>query len=136
MSGPCLQYLVVFITLFVLSFRYLPDRLFKPVSLSHGDLQLKMEGHRYEGVLISPKPDQKVNKLLRPNSGFIQHTPHETQYTSSPVALTFASHSKKKSERCPSNHVSASTMTSASEEKLRPFNCFFQSREHVVVRRD
>ena len=26
-------------------------------------------------------------------------------------------------------------MTSASDEKWRPFNCFFQSREQVVVRR-
>jgi hypothetical protein len=43
--------------------------------------------------------------------------------------LTFASHSeKKKSEGCPSNQVSAAAaMTSASEEKWRPFNCFFQS---------
>ena len=33
--------------------------------------------------------------LQRPNSGFIQHTPHEAQYTFYPVALTFANHSKK-----------------------------------------
>ena len=66
------------------------------------------------------------NKLQRPNSGFIQHTPHEAQNTSQNVALTFASHSKKKkkSEDCPSNQVSAATMTSASDEKWRPFNCF------------
>ena len=37
-------------------------------------------------------PGQEGNKLPRPNSGFIQHTPHEAQYTSYPVALTFASH--------------------------------------------
>ena len=49
----------------------------------------------YEGVLISPYPDQEGNKFQRPNSGFIQHIPHETQYTSYPIALTFASHSKK-----------------------------------------
>ena len=30
----------------------------------------------YEGVLVSPQPDQEGNKLQRPNSGFIQHTPH------------------------------------------------------------
>ena len=41
--------------------------------------------------------------------------------------LTFASHSKKLSEGCPSNQVSAAAMTSASDEKWRPFNCFFQS---------
>jgi len=40
------------------------------------------------GVLISPWPDQEGNKLQRPNSRFIQHTPHEAQYTSQPVALT------------------------------------------------
>ena len=43
---------------------------------------------------------------------------------------------KRNSEGCPSNQVSAAAMTSASEEKWRPFNCFFfQSREQVVVRR-
>ena len=41
---------------------------------------------------------------------------------------------KKKSEGCPSNQVSAAAMTPASDEKWRPFNCFFQSREQVVVR--
>jgi len=35
----------------------------------------------YEGLLISPYPDKEGNKLQRPNSGFIQHTPHEAQYT-------------------------------------------------------
>jgi len=39
--------------------------------------------------------------------------------------LTFASHSKKNSEGCPSNQVRAAAMTYASEEKWRPFNCFF-----------
>jgi len=43
---------------------------------------------------------------------------------------------KKKPEGCPSNQVSAAAMTSASEEKWRPFNCFFfQSMVQVVVRR-
>jgi len=32
---------------------------------------------------------------------------------------------KNNSEGCPSNHVSAAAMTSASDEKWRPFNCFF-----------
>ena len=49
----------------------------------------------YEGVLISPYPDQEGNKLQRPNSGFIQHTPHKAQYTYYPAALTFANHWKK-----------------------------------------
>ena len=38
--------------------------------------------HAYEGVLISPLLDQDGNKLQRTNSGFIQHTPQEAQYTS------------------------------------------------------
>ena len=32
---------------------------------------------------------------------------------------------QKNSEVCPSNQVSAASMTSASDEKWRPFNCFF-----------
>jgi hypothetical protein len=54
-------------------------------------------------------PDQEGNKLQRPNSVFIQHTHHEAQYTSSPVAITFVSHSKRNSEYCPSNQVSVAT---------------------------
>ena len=42
---------------------------------------------------------------------------------------------KKNSECCPSNQVSAAAMTSASDEKWRTLNCFFQSREQMVVRR-
>jgi len=41
---------------------------------------------------------------------------------------------QKNSEICPSNQVSATGMTSASDEEWRPFSCFFQSREQVVVR--
>ena len=60
------------------------------------------------GVLISPQPDQEGNKLQRPNCNFCK-----------PLK-------KNKSESCPSNQVSAAAMT-ASDEKWRPFNCFFQS---------
>ena len=43
---------------------------------------------------------------------------------------------KKNSEYCASNQVPVAAMTSASDEKLWTFNCFFfQSREQVVVRR-
>ena len=38
------------------------------------------------------------------------------------------------SEGCPSNQLSAAAMTSASDEKWRKFNFFFQSREQVAVR--
>jgi hypothetical protein len=34
---------------------------------------------------------------------------------------------KKKSEDCPCNQVSAVAMTSVSDDKQRPFNCFFFS---------
>jgi len=34
---------------------------------------------------------------------------------------------KNSSEVCPSNQVRGAAMTSASDEKWRPFNCFFQS---------
>ena len=50
--------------------------------------------------------NQEGNKLQQPNSNFCK-----------PV--------KKNSEGCPSNQVSAAAMTSASDEKWRPFNCFF-----------
>jgi hypothetical protein len=36
----------------------------------------------YEGVMISPYPDKEGNKPQQRNSGFIQHTPNEAQYTS------------------------------------------------------
>jgi len=42
----------------------------RPANLNQPPIQ-------YEGVLISPWPDQEGHKLQRPNSGFIQHTPHE-----------------------------------------------------------
>jgi hypothetical protein len=42
---------------------------------------------------------------------------------------------KKRTDICPSNQVSATGMTSVSDEEWRTFNYFFQSREYVVVRR-
>ena len=36
---------------------------------------------------------------------------------------------KKKSQDCPSNQVSAAATASASDEKWRPFNCFFSRVE-------
>jgi len=50
------------------------------------------------------------NKLQRQNSNFCK-----------PLKK------RKNSEGCPSNQVSAAATTSASDEKWRPFNCFFQS---------
>jgi len=42
---------------------------------------------------------------------------------------------KKNSEGSPSNQVSAAAMTSMLDKKWWPFNCFFQSREQMVVQR-
>jgi len=50
-------------------------------------------------------------------------TRKETSY--SDQTLTFVSHSKKKFRSCPPNQVSATATASASDEKWRPFNCFF-----------
>ena len=62
-------------------------------------------------------------------------TREETSY--SDQIVTFANHSEEEEEEeeggggegggGPSNQVSAAAMTSASNEKWRPFNCFFQS---------
>ena len=60
----------------------------------------------YTEVLISPQPDQEGNKLQRPKSNFCK-----------PL--------KKNSEGCPSNQFSMAAMTSTSDEKWRPFICFF-----------
>ena len=75
----------------------------------------------FTGVLISPQPDQERNMLQRPNSDFCK-----------PLK-------KKKSEfpiRPPRQQ-----MTSASDEKWRPYNCFFsrvglRTYQHPCKRRD
>jgi len=54
---------------------------------------------------------------------FLRVTRKEISY--SDETLTFASYSNKNSECCLSNRVAVAAMTSASEEKWRPFNCFF-----------
>jgi len=48
-----------------------------------GQVAYRVRGGHLRGVLTSPYPDQEGHKLQRPNSAFIQHTPHEeAQYTS------------------------------------------------------
>ena len=64
---------------------------------------------------INANRNKELKNVLSP-------TRKETSY--SDQTLTFATHSKKNSEVCPSNQVSAAAMTSASDEKWRPFNCF------------
>ena len=60
----------------------------------------------YTGVLISSEPNQKGKKLQRPNSKFCK-----------PL--------KKKIQKLVRPQVLAVAMTSAQDEKWRPFNCFF-----------
>ena len=52
-------------------------------------------------------------------------SPTRKETSCSDQTLNFASHQKKNQEVCPPNQVSAAAMTSASDEKWRPFNCFF-----------
>ena len=67
-------------------------------------------------------------------SGFIKHTPQEAQYSSTPFALTFASHSNKFRILSvqPSLRVSNDLLFGRS---MATFQVFFLSREQVVVRR-
>jgi hypothetical protein len=51
--------------------------------------------------------------------------PGRTRATATKLYLLQATQKKKNSEGRPSNHVSAPAMTSVSDEKWRPFNCFF-----------
>jgi len=94
-------------------------------------LDLVILSRSYEGVLISPKEGKK---LQRPNSGFIQHTPHEAQYTSDTVAVTFASHSKKIGILSFQPGLRGSNDLNVGR-KMATFQLCFQSREQVVVRR-
>jgi len=75
------------------------------------------------------KPDQEATKL----GVYSTYSPR-----SSIRFLARCSNSRKplktNSEGCPSNQVSVAAKTSASDTKWRAFNCFFQSREQVVVR--
>ena len=96
----------------------------------------KNKSVNYEGVLIIPQPDQEGNKLQRPNSGFYSTYSPRSSIQFLARCSNFCKPLKKiNSEGCPSNQVSAAAMTSASDEKWRPFDCFFESREQAVVRR-
>jgi hypothetical protein len=62
-------------------FAHCPSHL-NPLFQQIGNYTLADLANLYEGLLISPEPDQEGNELQRTNSGFIQHTPHEAKYTS------------------------------------------------------
>ena len=88
----------------------------------------------YEGVLISPQTEHEGNKLQRTKSRVIIHTPHEPQYISQPVALTFQAthkHQRRMSFQ-PGLHGSNDPRVG---RKMANFQLFFHSREQVVDRR-
>jgi len=80
--------------------------------IGHSVLAVYVSTLSLRGGADKSLPDQEGKKLQRPTSGFIQRTPHETQYNSQPVVLTLQATQKKISEICPSNQVSAAAMTS------------------------
>ena len=67
----------------------------------------------------SPSSCAKVKKVPSP-------TRKETNYVQRPNS-NFCKALKNNSEGCPSNQVSTAAMTSALDEKWRPFQLFFQS---------
>jgi len=82
------------------------------------------------------------NSLVQPRKKQATATKLRISSTYSPwSSIHFLAHCSnfckplKKNSGCPSNQVSAAAMTSASDEKWQPFNCFFQSREQVVIQR-
>ena len=81
--------------------------------------------------LAQPGRKQATATKLRIYSAYFpQRSLHFLAYCSN-----FCKPHKKNSEGCLSNQVSTAAMTSMSDEKWRPFNCFFQSREQSVVQR-
>jgi len=70
--------------------------------------------------------DDDDNNNNNNNSGFIQCTPHEAQYNSEPVALTFASHSKKLRNLFFQPSLRASNDLRIGR-KMATFQIFFQS---------
>ena len=79
----------------------------------------------YEGVLI-----ESLARLGRKQAAATKIGIYSTNSPRSSIRIlarcsNFCKPLKKKSEGCPSNQVSAAAMTSPSDEKWRPFNCFF-----------
>ena len=86
------------------------------------------------GALKSPQPQKEVNKLQRPNSGFIQLIPHEDQYSSQPFPLTFQA-TKKKIRVLSVQPFLIGSNNLRVGRKMAKFQLFFQSREQEVFRR-
>ena len=89
----------------------------------------------YEGVLISPYPDQEGKKLQRPNSGFFQYTPHESSIHFLAHWSNFCKPLRKKFIRLSFQPGFCGSTDFRVGRKMATFQLFFQSREQVVVRR-
>jgi len=85
-------------------------------------------------VLISPSPEQEGNKLQRPNSGFIQHTPARSSTHFSARCSNFCKSLKTKIRRLSVQPGLRGTNDLCVRRKIATFQ-FFQSREQVVLRR-
>ena len=81
--------------------------------------------------LARPVWKQTTTTKLEINSTY---SPRSSIHFFSPLPQLLQA-TQKNSESCPPGQVSAAAMTSASYEKWRQFNCFFQSREQVVGQR-
>ena len=80
---------------------------------SHWEIMLRLRLPKAAGLQCHKRGVDK--SLARPG---------RKQATATKLQLLQATQKKKKSEDFPSNQVSAAAMTSASDEKWRPFNCF------------
>jgi hypothetical protein len=78
------------------------------------DYQLKRWSYRYT--------DKCVGRFIAGCWQVLSSTKKETSYSDE---TNFCKPLKNNSECCPFNQASAAAMTSASDEKWRPFNCFF-----------
>jgi len=88
-------------------------------------------------VLISPyPPTRKDTSYSEQTRDYSKNLPTKLKHFLARCSYFCKPLKKNKNSKgCPSNQVTAAAMTSASDEKWRTFNYFFQFREQVVVRR-
>jgi len=96
---------------------------------------IKSIGHKYEccchcNMGIRGGADKSLARPGRKQATATKLGIYSTYSPRSPIhclasCSNFCKTLKKNSEGCLSNQVSAATMTSVSDEKWRPFNCFF-----------
>ena len=89
----------------------------------------------YEGVLISPQPDQEGNKLQRPNSGFYStYSPRSSIHFLSRCS-NFCKPLKQIFRRLSVQPGLRGSNDLRVGRKMTNFRLFFESREQAVVRR-